>query len=236
MREVLQAEEPSAAAGVETKTSPPAPPSTDVADRAQFGGGRVSRPCHAADDGRSAFVLQSLCVLRSQCFLESSCLEPDPFRVVRLFPARHDPAVLLLPGRRSPPLFHQEPPAQGHFIFSRMLGHTIWRSLLLIVLGIFLRSLSSSQTNFTFEDTLTQIGLGYTFLFLLAFRPTRDNGLRLAPSFLDTGWPGRFIVLPVRTSTTPRSACPPIGITFTPAFALTGTRTATLARPSICGS
>ena len=56
-----------------------------------------------------------------------------------------------------------------------MLGHTIWRSLVLIALGIFLRSLHSSQTNFTFEDTLTQIGLGYTFLFLLAFRPTRDQ-------------------------------------------------------------
>ncbi len=59
--------------------------------------------------------------------------------------------------------------------FPKMLGHTIWRSLLLIALGIFLRSTSSPQTNFTFEDTLTQIGLGYTFLFLLAFRPTRDQ-------------------------------------------------------------
>jgi len=59
--------------------------------------------------------------------------------------------------------------------FPRMLLHTIWRSLVLILLGIFLRSLHSSQTNFTFEDTLTQIGLGYTFLFLLAFRPTREQ-------------------------------------------------------------
>jgi heparan-alpha-glucosaminide N-acetyltransferase len=59
--------------------------------------------------------------------------------------------------------------------FSKMLFHTIWRSLILIALGIFLRSLHSSQTNFTFEDTLTQIGLGYTFLFLLAFRPVRDQ-------------------------------------------------------------
>jgi predicted acyltransferase len=52
--------------------------------------------------------------------------------------------------------------------FGRMLGHTIWRSLVLIALGIFLRSTGSTQTNFTFEDTLTQIGLGYTFAFLLA--------------------------------------------------------------------
>ena len=59
--------------------------------------------------------------------------------------------------------------------FPKMLAHTVWRSLLLIALGIFLRSMNSSQTYFTFEDTLTQIGLGYTFLFLLAFRPTRDQ-------------------------------------------------------------
>jgi predicted acyltransferase len=52
--------------------------------------------------------------------------------------------------------------------FQRQLVHTIWRSLVLIFLGIFLRSTSSTQTNFTFEDTLTQIGLGYTFAFLLA--------------------------------------------------------------------
>jgi heparan-alpha-glucosaminide N-acetyltransferase len=53
--------------------------------------------------------------------------------------------------------------------FWPLLGHTIWRSFLLIALGIFLRSTHSSQTYFTFEDTLTQIGMGYTFAFLLAF-------------------------------------------------------------------
>jgi heparan-alpha-glucosaminide N-acetyltransferase len=52
--------------------------------------------------------------------------------------------------------------------FAIQLAHTMWRSLLLVALGIFLRSTHSSQTNFTFEDTLTQIGLGYTFAFLLA--------------------------------------------------------------------
>jgi len=53
--------------------------------------------------------------------------------------------------------------------FQRMLGHTIWRSVLLIALGIFLRSANGPITYFTFEDTLTQIGLGYTFAFLLTF-------------------------------------------------------------------
>jgi predicted acyltransferase len=54
-----------------------------------------------------------------------------------------------------------------------MLLHTMWRSLVLIGLGIFLRSVAAPMTNFTFEDTLTQIGLGYTFAFLLAFARPR---------------------------------------------------------------
>ena len=47
--------------------------------------------------------------------------------------------------------------------------HAAWRALLLIALGIFLRSMgrNAKMTNFTFEDTLTQIGLGYFPLFLL---------------------------------------------------------------------
>jgi heparan-alpha-glucosaminide N-acetyltransferase len=57
--------------------------------------------------------------------------------------------------------------------FGRLFAHSLWRSLLLIWLGIFLRSLSSAQTNFTFEDTLTQIGLGYPFLFLLGLKPPK---------------------------------------------------------------
>ena len=48
-----------------------------------------------------------------------------------------------------------------------MALHALIRSVLLVFLGIFLRSLGQGQTNFTFDDTLTQIGLGYFFLFLL---------------------------------------------------------------------
>lgn len=54
-----------------------------------------------------------------------------------------------------------------------LFAHALWRSLILIALGIFLRSMHSTQTYFTFEDTLTQIGLGYPFLFLLGFRSPR---------------------------------------------------------------
>ena len=51
----------------------------------------------------------------------------------------------------------------------KMFGHALWRAFLLAALGIFLRSQSGPITNFTFEDTLTQIGMGYPFLFLLGF-------------------------------------------------------------------
>jgi predicted acyltransferase len=64
--------------------------------------------------------------------------------------------------------------------FTRMFLHTLWRSLLLVALGIFLRSQRGPITNFTFEDTLTQIGLGYSFLFLLGFVRPRWQWTALA--------------------------------------------------------
>lgn len=57
--------------------------------------------------------------------------------------------------------------------FWKLFAHAMWRSLLLVALGVFLRSMDHSQTYFTFEDTLSQIGLGYPFLFLLGFRPPK---------------------------------------------------------------
>lgn len=50
-----------------------------------------------------------------------------------------------------------------------MTLHALWRALVLVLMGVWLRSLASDRTNWTFEDTLTQIGLGYPFLFLLGF-------------------------------------------------------------------
>ncbi|MDO8542156.1 MAG: DUF5009 domain-containing protein [Opitutaceae bacterium] len=62
----------------------------------------------------------------------------------------------------------------------RMALHAWWRALLLALLGVFLRSTHSAQTNWTLEDTLTQIGLGYGFLFLLGFRSVRAQWLAFA--------------------------------------------------------
>ena len=59
--------------------------------------------------------------------------------------------------------------------WGRMTLHAFSRAFILIVLGVFLRSVGRPQTYFTFEDTLSQIGLGYGFLFLFGFRPVRDQ-------------------------------------------------------------
>src|SRR5262245_51585557 len=64
--------------------------------------------------------------------------------------------------------------------FGRMLAHSVWRALLLAALGIFLRSQGRPQTYFTFEDVLTQIGLGYVFLFLLAWTKPRVQWIAAA--------------------------------------------------------
>lgn len=61
---------------------------------------------------------------------------------------------------------------QNHNFTSKSAGilKTLKRALILIFLGVFLRSMHSESTNWTFEDTLSQIGLGYFFLYLLAFK------------------------------------------------------------------
>ena len=56
---------------------------------------------------------------------------------------------------------------------TRLSLHAFWRALLLILLGVFLRSRGAVMTNWTFEDTLSQIGLGYGILFLIGFGSIR---------------------------------------------------------------
>jgi len=79
--------------------------------------------------------------------------------------------------------------------FGSMLGHAVWRSLALIALGIVLRSLGRPQTYWTFEDTLTQIGISYTFLFLLAFAPLRVQLIAFATIL--AGFWGAFVLYPL---------------------------------------
>ncbi len=64
--------------------------------------------------------------------------------------------------------------------FAEMFGHALWRSLVLVLLAVFLSSTGSRQTVWSFNSVLAQIGLGYPFLFLLAFTKPRIQWLAVA--------------------------------------------------------
>jgi heparan-alpha-glucosaminide N-acetyltransferase len=167
MSEVLQAEQPTAA-GVKTVVAPPARPSTDVATVRNL----------AVDAYRGLVMLLMMGEVLSFSKV-SAYFHDSVFWKVLAFNQSHtewfgcslhdmiQPSFSFLVGVALPYSIRSR--QRKGTPFPRMLGHTIWRSLLLIALGIFLRSLQSTQTYFTFEDTLTQIGLGYTAVFLLAF-------------------------------------------------------------------
>jgi predicted acyltransferase len=59
--------------------------------------------------------------------------------------------------------------------FWRSALHAAWRSVALVALGVILRSVGDGhqRTYFTFEDTLSQIGLGYFLLFLIGTQRPR---------------------------------------------------------------
>lgn len=82
--------------------------------------------------------------------------------------------------------------------YIRMLTHAVRRSVLLVLLGVFLSSNWSSQTNWSFANVLTQIGLGYTFLFLLWGRSLRTQAITASAILaviwlLFVGYPGASI-------------------------------------------
>jgi len=76
-----------------------------------------------------------------------------------------------------------------------MTVRTLRRALVLILLGVFLRSIGRTQTEWTFEDTLTQIGLGYPLLFLCGFLPARRQWL--AFGFVVVGYWAAWALYPL---------------------------------------
>ncbi|MGE3818586.1 MAG: acyltransferase family protein [Isosphaeraceae bacterium] len=81
--------------------------------------------------------------------------------------------------------------ARGQSWF-RLSAHAFWRAFALAALGIFLRSMGKPRTYYTFEDTLTQIGLGYGFLYLIGLRPRRDQWIALVVILV--GYWGAFVL------------------------------------------
>lgn len=94
--------------------------------------------------------------------------------------------------------------------YGRMLGHAAWRSLVLIALGIFLISNGAKATNWSLMNVLTQIGLGYTFLFLLWGRSGRVQAL--AATALLVGTWLLYVLCPTSGIDLARGA-PEVGIT-----------------------
>jgi predicted acyltransferase len=82
--------------------------------------------------------------------------------------------------------------------FGVMIGHAIWRALLLVLLAVFLTSAWSKQTEWVFTNVLAQIGLGYIFLFLIAF--ARPRGQWLAAVGILFGYWLLFALYPLPSS------------------------------------
>ncbi|QDS98606.1 hypothetical protein HG15A2_18870 [Adhaeretor mobilis] len=82
---------------------------------------------------------------------------------------------------------------QGHS-YACMLCHACYRAIVLVLLGVLLRSLGSESTYWTLEDVVSQIGLGYVGLFLLWNKPWKIQllaalGLLFAYWALFAFWP-----------------------------------------------
>jgi predicted acyltransferase len=79
------------------------------------------------------------------------------------------PAFMFMVGVAAPYSFANRQAKGDSYL--RMFGHACWRALVLVLMGVFLSSNGSSQTNWAFMNVLSQIGLGYLFVFLLINRP-----------------------------------------------------------------
>jgi predicted acyltransferase len=79
-----------------------------------------------------------------------------------------------------------------------MIAHAVFRAVVLVLLGVFLRSMSAKQTNWTFEDTLSQIGFGYVLLVLHGFTRQRWQWAALVAILI--GYWGAFALYPLPPS------------------------------------
>ena len=163
-------------------------------------------------------------------------LQHDARAVAGLLAPRPDPAGLLVPRRRVAAVLDREPRGRGES-FGKMLGHAVRRSLILILLGIFLRSMEQPA------DLLDVRGHAHADRPRLhvplpaGVRVAARAGRRLRRD------PRRLLggvrALPAAgpaTSTTRPSACRRTGRTSTRASSRTSTRTRTCRGRSTRGS
>ena len=155
----------------EPQTTQPRPP--PVQHPQETSPSTPPRPGDGADDGRG--VASCPCGQSFSRELVLGILGYNQTHVEWAGCSLHDiiQPSLLVPGRRGSALLDREPDSKGADIRQTVRPRRSGDHSLLVALGIFLRSMHRTQTNFTFEDTLSQIGLGYPFLFLLGFRSPR---------------------------------------------------------------
>jgi predicted acyltransferase len=68
--------------------------------------------------------------------------------------------------------------------FGKLFAHALLRAFILVMLAVFLTSNGSRQTEWSFVNVLAQIGLGYPWLFMLAYTRPRTQGLVVAALLL----------------------------------------------------
>jgi predicted acyltransferase len=94
--------------------------------------------------------------------------------------------------------------------WGRMFGHACTRALVLIALGVFLISNGRPSTNWMLTNVLTQIGLGYPFLFLLWRRSLRTHVMTAAA--LLAGVTALYLLYP-RAGIDLAKGAPDVGVT-----------------------
>jgi len=79
------------------------------------------------------------------------------------------PAFMFMVGVAAPFSYARRRARGDSYIYA--LWHALVRSVALVLLGVFLSSMGNKQTNWAFMNVLSQIGLGYMFVFLMVNRP-----------------------------------------------------------------
>ncbi|MCX7420347.1 MAG: DUF5009 domain-containing protein [Planctomycetia bacterium] len=94
------------------------------------------------------------------------------------------------------PFSYSRRESEGQSASGRFL-HVLWRSFVLVALGVFLSSNGAKQTNFTFVNVLSQIGLGYPLLYLLRERSLRTQLVAAAVILVGYwGWFANYSIPP----------------------------------------
>ena len=163
-------------------------------------------------------------------------VQHDARAVAGLLAARSDSAGVLVPRRRVAAVLDRQPPRARARRFGSMLAHAVWRSVVLILLGIFLRSLERPDL----LDVRGHADADRPRLHVPVPAGVRaaaraDRRVRRHPGRL-LGGVRAVSAAAVRASTTRRSACRPTGRTCTRVSSRTSTRTRTCRGRSTSGS